>query len=140
MIILDTDHIPVLRYEGTIKYELLNARLSSTTDMIATTVITLEEQMRDWLAHIHNAKVARKQIPIYFRLAKMFDFFARWHKVHFDDAAVDRFEQLKSRKTRIGTQDLKIASNALAHDATLISANLRDFRRVPGLRVENWLE
>jgi predicted nucleic acid-binding protein len=34
---------------------------------------------------------------------------------------------------------LKIASIALEADAVLLSANLRDFERVPGLRVENWL-
>jgi tRNA(fMet)-specific endonuclease VapC len=40
----------------------------------------------------------------------------------------------------IGTHDLKIAPIALVNDATLLSANLRDFEQVPGLRVENWLE
>ena len=36
--------------------------------------------------------------------------------------------------------DLRIASIAIANDATLLSRNLKDFSRVPGLRVENWLE
>ena len=36
--------------------------------------------------------------------------------------------------------DLKIAAIALAHDALLLSANLRDFQAVPDLRVENWLD
>jgi tRNA(fMet)-specific endonuclease VapC len=36
--------------------------------------------------------------------------------------------------------DMKIAAIALASDAVLLSANLRDFRQVPGLKVENWLE
>ncbi|NUQ61540.1 MAG: hypothetical protein HUU20_03565 [Pirellulales bacterium] len=40
---------------------------------------------------------------------------------------------------QIGTLDLKIASIALEHGATLLSANTRDFDQVPGLRVENWL-
>jgi tRNA(fMet)-specific endonuclease VapC len=35
--------------------------------------------------------------------------------------------------------DLKIASIVLAHDATLLSRNLRDFQQVPNLRVEDWL-
>jgi hypothetical protein len=35
--------------------------------------------------------------------------------------------------------DLKIASIALIQDALLVTANLRDFSIVPGLRCENWL-
>lgn len=41
---------------------------------------------------------------------------------------------------RIGTMDLKIAAICLAHDATLLTRNLVDFEKVPGLRVENWLD
>jgi len=34
--------------------------------------------------------------------------------------------------------DLKIAAIAIANDATLLSRNLRDFGKVPDLRVEDW--
>jgi tRNA(fMet)-specific endonuclease VapC len=57
----------------------------------------------------------------------------------FNELAADRFEALRKQPVRIGTMDLKIASIALAADALLLSANLRDFERVPGLRVGNWL-
>lgn len=36
--------------------------------------------------------------------------------------------------------DLKIAAICIAHDAMLLSRNLVDFEKVPGLRVENWLD
>jgi tRNA(fMet)-specific endonuclease VapC len=39
----------------------------------------------------------------------------------------------------IGPTDLFIAAHALALDLTLITASVREFSRVPGLRVENWL-
>jgi tRNA(fMet)-specific endonuclease VapC len=38
----------------------------------------------------------------------------------------------------IGPNDLIIAATAVAHQALLVSANVREFRRVPGLRVEDW--
>lgn len=44
----------------------------------------------------------------------------------------------RSGKT-IGANDLWIAAHALALDCTLVTANEREFRRVPGLKVENWL-
>ena len=40
----------------------------------------------------------------------------------------------------IGGNDLFIAAHARALDLTLVSANVREFSRVPSLRVENWLE
>jgi tRNA(fMet)-specific endonuclease VapC len=39
----------------------------------------------------------------------------------------------------IGPNDLLIAAHALALGATLVTANEREFSRVPGLKVENWL-
>ena len=38
----------------------------------------------------------------------------------------------------IGPHDVLIAATALAHRATLVTRNLREFRRVKGLRVEDW--
>ena len=49
------------------------------------------------------------------------------------------FEQLSKDRLRVGTADLKIASIALAQNATLLSRNLRDFQRIPNLNVEDWL-
>ncbi len=40
---------------------------------------------------------------------------------------------------RIGSMDLLIAAQAVARDLVLVTDNLREFRRVPGLRCENWL-
>jgi tRNA(fMet)-specific endonuclease VapC len=57
----------------------------------------------------------------------------------WDTAAADISQDLRRQRIRIGTMDLKIASIVLAHNATLLSRNLRDFHQVPGLRVEDWL-
>jgi predicted nucleic acid-binding protein len=57
--------------------------------------------------------------------------------------AATRFDHLianKKLKRAIGRGDLLIACIALAHGATLASRNVRDFRQVPGLVVENWAD
>ncbi len=40
----------------------------------------------------------------------------------------------------IGPNDLWIAAHAVALDAVLVTANEREFSRVPGLKVENWMK
>jgi len=47
---------------------------------------------------------------------------------------------LQRAGTPIGANDLLIAAHALALDLTLVTANIREFSRVPDLRVENWLD
>jgi tRNA(fMet)-specific endonuclease VapC len=46
---------------------------------------------------------------------------------------------LAEQGTPIGPNDLLIAAHAIASDLTLVTANTREFGRVPSLRIENWL-
>lgn len=48
-------------------------------------------------------------------------------------------QQLTRQGLPIGPNDLLIAAHALALDLTLVTANVSEFSRVPGLRVTNWL-
>ena len=74
----------------------------------------------------------------YERLGCRIEFFAQWHVLKWDTDAADIFQDLRHQRIRIGTMDLKIASIVLAHNATLLSRNLRDFQQVPGLKTEDW--
>jgi len=56
----------------------------------------------------------------------------------FDDKTAAEFERLQKLRIRIGTMDLKIAAIALANNATLLSRNIKDFSKVPNLKVEDW--
>lgn len=46
---------------------------------------------------------------------------------------------LEAAGTPIGGNDMLIAAHARALGATLVTANTREFKRVPGVKVENWL-
>lgn len=140
MIILDTDHLTVLRYSEHRSYSTLSRRLIvAGGNPITTTIINVEEQMRGWLAEIHRHQPFLAQRLAYERLQDMIDFFADWMVLRVDFPSIAIHDQLKSHRLRIGSQDLKIASIALANGALLLSANLVEFQRVPGLRVEDWL-
>ena len=58
--------------------------------------------------------------------------------VLFDEAAAIAYQKLRRLRIRIGTMDLKIAAIVIAQNGILLSKNLKDFRKVPGLRVEDW--
>ena len=62
----------------------------------------------------------------------------------FDAPAARRYGEIRAelerRGTPIGDADLRIASIALSNDLTVVTGNVRHFARVPGLRVENWLQ
>jgi tRNA(fMet)-specific endonuclease VapC len=61
----------------------------------------------------------------------------------FDAPADRRYgeirQSLERAGTPIGANDLLIAAHALALDLTLVTDNEGEYRRVPGLVVENWL-
>lgn len=50
-----------------------------------------------------------------------------------------QFTLLKTAGTPIGANDLWIACHALAQNATLVTHNLREFERIQGLRLEDWV-
>ena len=63
--------------------------------------------------------------------------------LHFDmDAAVvyGKIRTLLERRgTPIGGMDMLIAAQAIAHDFTLITHNLKEFQRIPNLKCETWV-
>jgi tRNA(fMet)-specific endonuclease VapC len=64
--------------------------------------------------------------------------------IPFDELAAEHYGPLRAQREREGRRldepDLRIASIALSRGLTLVTGNVRHFARVPGLRVENWLE
>ena len=140
MILLDTDHLSILTNAQASAHGALLGRINAaTSEDFGVPVVAAEEQCRGWLAEIARLRDPDKQVRAYDQLAKLFDFLGEWDIVRFDIRAAEQFTRLRKQLRRMGTQDLKIAAIALANDALLLSANLRDFDRVPGLRVENWL-
>jgi len=61
----------------------------------------------------------------------------------FDEAAVWAYGELRAdlerRGTPIGSLDTMIAAHALSQQAALVTNNTREFARVPGLHLENWV-
>ena len=70
-------------------------------------------------------------------------FLARIEVVPFDSEAAREYGIIRADLTRkgnlIGANDLLIAAHAKALDLTLVTNNTREFERVEGLKLENWV-
>jgi tRNA(fMet)-specific endonuclease VapC len=139
MVVLDTDHASELGFRSAAGVRLLLRLETSGVDAVVT-AITVEEQMRGWLAEIRRRVNPADQVAAYDRLVRQVELLASWVILPWDMAAVEWLRRLREQRIRIGTQDLKIASIALAYDATLLTRNIQDFAQVPGLKIENWLD
>lgn len=64
--------------------------------------------------------------------------------IPFDDKAAAHYGQiaayLQQKGTPIGTMDMLIAAHARSQGLTVVTNNVRDFGRVPDLKIENWIE
>jgi len=139
MIILDTDCLSLLERQTGTAYLRLQSKLDEFPDgEIATTIVTFEEQMRGWISYLNKMGSMDQQVFAYETLRRYFDYFKTLTIVDFDEKAALVFEGMRKQGVRIGTMDLKIASIALTNDAILVSRNLVDFERVPGLPVYDW--
>jgi tRNA(fMet)-specific endonuclease VapC len=68
----------------------------------------------------------------------------RLRMLSLDDAGAAAAGRIKAHLQQagspIGPYDLLIAGIAMAHNLIVVSRNVREFARVPGLRVENWYD
>ena len=139
MIVLDTDHLTVLKYTGSERCLRLTARLNEGAgELIGTTVVNVEEQFRGWLSSLAKERQPRRWVGPYRELATLVDFFRGFHIALFTDPAAALFSTFG--RIQIKATDRKIAAVAIAHDALLLTANRKDFEQVPGLRFENWMD
>jgi tRNA(fMet)-specific endonuclease VapC len=138
VLIVDTDTLSIWQEGRGPAYERLRGRIEVCGQPLAITIVTVEEQMRGWLAYSAKAKTPEQQVAAYTRLREFLADIRDRIVLDFDDRAAVEFRRLKAAKVRVSTMDLRIAAIALAHDATLVTRNLTHFRRVPGLRAEDW--
>lgn len=104
-------------------------------------IVAIEETLRGWLNLIKLADAGKAKVPIetaYERLRQAVSDLSAYQTLNYTSAAHEHYLRLKSQKLRVGTRDLRIASIALAHDATLVTRNRRDFDIVPSLQLEVW--
>src|SRR5437016_5228032 len=111
-------------------------------DVLAVTVVTRMEVLKGRFDNILKAasdedlRIAVERYEASERLLHDFDL------APIDNKARQKREMLRKHKKakNMKRPDLLIASVCLAQDALLVTKNTKDYKDVPGLRVENWAD
>ena len=86
---------------------------------------------------------AEKSTDISRNTAVVEDFVSRLTVLPYDDKAAWQYGNIRAALEKlgqpIGINDLHIAAQARSNGLTLITNNMREFERVPGLLLENWV-
>jgi tRNA(fMet)-specific endonuclease VapC len=137
--LLDTDHVSFLQLGSGPQYAVLSARMSrhSSADF-ALSLVSFHEQTLGGHAYINRARTTRDVVRGYEVLGQVLQGYLTAAILPFNAAAGATFDGLVSRRVRVGTMDLRIASIALSRGLTVLTRNISDFGRVPGLVVEDW--
>lgn len=132
---LDTNTLTLLQR----KHPRLLANLAiHIGDEVAVTSVNVDETLGGWYALLRQAKTNADQAKAATRLANAVTNLAQFPIHPTTEPALDRYDRLVKLKLNIGRMDLKIAALALELGATVVTNNIRDFGRVPGLAVEDW--
>jgi len=87
---------------------------------------------------------AEKSSDISRNMAVVEDFVSRLTVLPYADKAAWQYGNIRAVLEKsgkpIGINDLHIAAHARSNGLTLVTNNLREFARVPGLLLENWVE
>ncbi len=135
--VLDTDTATHLR-DG---HPVVTARAATVPpDEMSVAVITVEEQLDGWYAMLRRPLSKPRLAHVYLRLMETVQYYSRLQILPFTVAAIDLAESFDKQKLNVRKNDLRIAAIARLAGATVATANLRDFLRVPGLAVEDWTQ
>jgi tRNA(fMet)-specific endonuclease VapC len=140
MYLLDTDIYSLFR-RGQEK-AVRRARHAGSTSPIGITIITKLEILRGRIEFMLKAsdrqQLFKAQALFLFDEAQMSQILVQ----PMNDKALDfyfDFQKTKGLK-KVGRNDLLIGCIALAHKAVLVTPNIKDFRLVPRLIIENWAD
>jgi tRNA(fMet)-specific endonuclease VapC len=138
MILLDTDAFSLHQFG----HERFLESFQAASEIPAITIITEIEALRGRHDRLMKAEDGAQLLRAQEGLFRTVRHLALFQVIRFEEVAAVEFDRLRHNRKlkKIGRGDLLIASIVLAHRATLVTRNVKDFRQVPGLHLENWAD
>ena len=136
--LFDTDHLSILQRKAGAEYLCLSTWMAQFTPAdFACCVVSLHEQVVGAHAFLNQAKNSAGLIRGYQLLERLPRDFLTFALLPFEAPSATIYDGLLAQNLRIGTMDLRLAAIALSHDLTILTRNLRDFGRIPGLKIKD---
>jgi tRNA(fMet)-specific endonuclease VapC len=137
--LLDTDHISILQRQSGPEFAAVSARVARQQPSdLALCIVSFHEQVLGCQTYLSRARRAADVVRGYGMLDRVLDAFAAAQVLPFDAAAAAVCDGLVAQRVRLATMDLRIGAIALSRNLILVTRNVRDFGRVPGLVTEDW--
>lgn len=137
--LFDTDHITFFQRGAGAEFARLSARMAPHPGGdFAFAVISFREQVLGAHAYINRAKSAADLAHGYAILGRILAFYSKAAVLPFDAHAGAAYDGLLRLRTGVAKMDLRVAAVALANGLTLLTRNVADFAKVPGLATQDW--
>ncbi len=114
--LLDTETITLAQFGHAVVFR--NVAAHPATDIVLSTV-SFQEQMGSLRG-------------------RLFPIWRQFELLPFPLPAIQRFQPLRALRLNVGAMDLRLAAVALEHGLTVVTRNVRDFQRIPGVQTEDW--
>ena len=137
--LLDTDHISFLQRRSGQEFTRLIIRMEQHSQVdFALSIVSFHEQVLGAHNFINRARINIDVMRGYTLLLEILQGFSSAPVLPYEAEAVAIFDELRRQKVRVSTMDLRISAIALSHNLIVLTRNVSDFSKIPGLMTEDW--
>lgn len=134
MYLLDTDSTSLAFYHNAV----ILSRIQNALAPVRLSSIAAEEFLKGALGLINRQRDKPGEAAAHALLRQTLEEVCRYEVLAYDDEAARVFTSFPSQVKRIGTQDCRIAASAISRGWIVVTANRKDFSRIPGVQFEDW--
>ena len=137
--LLDTDHISFLQRRSGQEFTRLIIRMEQHSQVdFDLSIVSFHEQVLGAHNFINRARINIDVMRGYTLLLEILQGFSSASVLPYEAEAVAIFDELRRQKVRVSTMNLRISAIALSHNLIVLTRNVSDFSKVPGLMKEDW--
>lgn len=135
--ILDTDILSLLHQNNAVVIARVESAVTAGHS-VGLSVVSVEEQFHGWMKELNAARTAALFARFSLALTRAVRLWNRFPLSPETEASRTTLQQFIKLKLNVGKNDLRIASVVVDLGAILVTRNAVDYRRIPGVKFEDW--